>query len=192
MPWRKQSIFSLIRQEHHEGVFRVTEFWLAQAWQDRRAELYEAVYAVESRLEHPVARSLAAYLRDHSSLEVASREELTIFSGQGVEAKTAIGSIRIGESGLCPQVELESALGALRESGSKRVFIFVEGDLAGVVVLREGLREGLSGLFQDLKELGVETSVLTGDPNPQIELPDGVTMQAGCRAEEKESIVVLL
>lgn len=172
-----------------EGVFRVTEFWLAQAWQDRRAELYEAVYAVESRLEHPVARSLAAYLRDRSSPEVASCEELTIFSGQGVEAKTAIGSIRIGESGLCPQVELESALGALRESGSKRVFIFVEGDLAGVVVLREGLREGLAGLFQELKELGVETSVLTGDPNPQIELPDGVTMQVGCRAEGKESIV---
>jgi P-type E1-E2 ATPase len=86
-------------------------------------------------------------------------------------------------------VNCESALEGLRESAGKRVFIFVGGELAGVVVLREGLRAGLSALFNDLNEMGVDTTVLTGDPDPQIHLPEGVRLRSGCRAEEKESIV---
>ncbi|MGC6506045.1 MAG: heavy metal translocating P-type ATPase [Coraliomargaritaceae bacterium] len=172
-----------------EGVFRVTEFALVPAWQGRRVALCEAIYGVESRLDHPVARSLVAYLRDDYANGVSVCEKLSILPGRGVEASTAIGAMRIGEADLCPQVNHESILGVLRESGGKRVFVFVEGDLAAVLVLREGLRAGLSCLFNDLNDLNVETTVLTGDPNPQIRLPEGVCLQSGCRAEEKESIV---
>ena len=57
------------------------------------AELYETVYSVESP-GASVARSFSLF-EDHSSPEVVSCEDLN-FSGYG-EAKTAIGSIRIGE-----------------------------------------------------------------------------------------------
>ncbi len=172
-----------------EGVFRVTEFWVVPAWQDRRDSLCAAVHAVESRLEHPVARSLAGYLGEDERVGAMPCGGLHLVAGKGVEASTELGEMRIGEAELCPDADLDLVRSGLRESGGKRVFVFVEGGLAAVAVLREGLREGLSGLFRELSELGVGASVLTGDPEPQVPLPEGVSLRAGCSAEEKEAIV---
>ena len=81
------------------------------------------------------------------------------------------------------------ALEQLKEQGGKRVFVFVDDALAAVFVLRERLREGLPSVWQALADRGIQAAVLTGDPNPEIDLPAGVTMQSGLSAAEKAAIV---
>jgi Cu+-exporting ATPase len=172
-----------------EGVFRVTEFWLDPHWRERRQELCDTIYGVEARLEHPVARSLVAYLEEDCPDGGAACEGLRLVPGKGVAANTSIGRIQIGECDLCPEIDPMAAQLQLWETSGKRVYVFLEGRLVALAVLQERLREGISGLLRELNELGVEVSVLTGDSNPEISLPENVALEAGCSAEEKEQVV---
>jgi heavy metal translocating P-type ATPase len=171
-----------------ESSMRVTELLVLDAWQPRREALLSAVREVESTLSHPIARALAQHL--NLTKAVCRVEFLRTIPGQGVEAQVEFEDggrlqLRIGEPSVC-ETSVKTGASQLREVGGKRVFVFVGGTLAAIAVLRERIRPGVSDLWQELHALGVETAVLTGDPNPELELPDRVTLVAGLSASEKE------
>lgn len=166
-----------------ESAMRVTELLVVDAWQARRDELLAAVYAVESKLAHPVARAVADAL-DPADRDVSA---LRTLPGQGVEAQVGPLALRIGELIVCPEVAVADACHELKEPGGKRVFVFAEGALAAVIVLNERLREGVPSVWAALQELEIEAEVLTGDPQPEVTLP--VEVRAGLSAGEKERIL---
>lgn len=174
-----------------ESAMRVSELLVVEAWQSRRGELLGAVREVECKLSHPIARALVRYIEP--SAAVQRIETLQTIPGAGVEAVVDPGNgaclrLLIGEPTLST-ASVDSAVAQLREAGGKRVFIFVEGELAAIAVLRERMREGVPGLWSELSALGIEVSVLTGDPNPELELPTQVAICAGLSAGEKEARV---
>jgi P-type E1-E2 ATPase len=61
--------------------------------------------------------------------------------------------------------------------------------VAAVLVLVERPRAGLSSLWSQLKELGIKAVVLTGDPEPRLEMPASVPVRAGLSSEEKAAII---
>ncbi|MGB0258142.1 MAG: heavy metal translocating P-type ATPase [Coraliomargarita sp.] len=170
-----------------ESAMRVTECLVLPEWEAHREELLGAVGAVESQLKHPIARALSVYIGSAES-EVS---ELQLVAGKGVRAEVQLDGagveLRIGEFELGGGAEPYDL--GLKAQGGKRVFVFVGESLAAVFVLHERLREGVPDIWQALAEHGIKAAVLTGDPNPEIELPHGVEIQSGLSAAEKSEIV---
>jgi Cu+-exporting ATPase len=176
-----------------ESAMRVTELLVVDVWQSRRSDLLAAVREVESALSHPIARALVQSIERGGA--VCRIETLRTIPGEGVEALVELSNgacleIRIGEPSL-GQASVQSGLAQLCEAGGKQVFVFVAGALAAIVVLRERMRAGVPDLWADLAALGIEAAVLTGDPNPELELPPQVAIFAGLSAGEKEARVRL-
>ncbi|ADE53044.1 heavy metal translocating P-type ATPase [Coraliomargarita akajimensis DSM 45221] len=167
-----------------ESSMQVAELVLAPEFQSRRADILASIHSIESRLSHPVAQALASYTS--GDCEVA---DLRVIAGQGVVAQTPLGEVCIGEPGLCAACSVESIRAQLHDAGGKTVYIFVDGAVGALAVIRERMREGVASVWQQLQALSIELEVLTGDPNPQVQLPGEVRVQRGLSAAAKEAIV---
>lgn len=155
----------------------------------RAAWLRAAVVAVEEGLAHPIAEALRAdryVLSDAISGKIAVLER-RIVPGQGV-----VAHVEDGEGG---QVELavgEAALGGETESrvlrdihSGKGICVFVEGELAATVEMEERWRDGLKDVLSGLRELGIETEVVSGDPRAAEVLGAVVAVRAGLTPAQK-------
>lgn len=167
-----------------ESRMQVGEWVMNPSFEAQRDNVFAAVHSVESRLRHPVARALAVYTSGECSIR-----DLRIVSGRGVVAQTALGEVRIGEPSVCPEAECASITQRLHDARGKRVYIFIDGVAVAVAVVRERMREGVGTVWEQLAELGIDVAVLTGDPDPQVALPEGVRLRSGLSAAEKGRIV---
>jgi heavy metal translocating P-type ATPase len=176
-----------------EATLRVSEQWVAENWQAKRNKVFAMVRAVESRLTHPLAKSLVAGLPETDTLvEVCDWE---LLPGRGVQAScqlsdTERNTVQIGSHELATdEVELKAAMAALKDREGKPVFVWVEGTLAAIFVLRERIRSGVEGLWAALEGLSIEATVLTGDPEPKMDVPISVMVHQGMRAAEKSALI---
>jgi heavy metal translocating P-type ATPase len=195
-----------------ESALRVSEFWMHPTQALGRANLHAALLAAESGLTHPVARALVNYLKQDAVVSLAAAESreaatpvlndisedalerLRLIGGQGIEFRWKLGEsshlVQVGEASLCrSQDVIESVEGQLYDSKGKRVFVLVDGSVAGCFVLQERLRDGVAEIWQSLEDLQIKAHVLTGDPNPELELPDHVEIESGMSSSDKVSRV---
>jgi heavy metal translocating P-type ATPase len=194
---RTQTIFFDKTGTLSESEMVLGETLLAEPWENRREALFAALVAVESRSSHPVARTLVRQLPIDPLGSSESPEVLSvrILPGVGLEARVSIeGSevdLRIGElaDSLQSTKEVLEMERELRMQEGKRVYVSIDQELAVVFVLSERARVGVSGLWERLDALGVEAAILTGDPAPELSLPEQIPLRRGLSAEEKEQIV---
>ena len=129
-------------------------------------ELLRLAASLDQASKHIVAQTIVAEARTRG-LTLAIPTEATESPGEGIAGKVEgrsvmVGSARfiagkIGRSGLSPLAQDRSA-------GAVAVAIAVDGELAGVFILNDALREGTARLLADLRALGIERIVLaTGD-----------------------------
>ncbi|NCG09427.1 MAG: heavy metal translocating P-type ATPase [Verrucomicrobia bacterium] len=171
-----------------EASLQVTECCLVEGWRERSEALLEAVRALESKAGHPVARSLVRYCGAGEA--AAELKDLKHYPGVGIGGRVKDLELCVGEAELVPEADLTAGLALLREQQGKRVYVFVGAELAAIFVLREHLREGVDSTWAELAALGVATEILTGDPQPELDLPDSVVLRAGLLAEEKTERVM--
>lgn len=172
-----------------EDSMQVSERLLVDEWAGRRAVLFSLVHAVESRLSHPIARALIRDLEAGTTpVEIT---DLQVVPGAGVMARCRHPqlqdwlTVQLGENAMAERdAEAEVARGLKNQSG-KRVYVFIEDRLAAIFVLEERLREGAFNLWERLERLGVDGTILTGDPDPRLQLPDWVQLKSGLSAAEK-------
>ncbi|MGJ8638512.1 MAG: heavy metal translocating P-type ATPase [Opitutaceae bacterium] len=177
-----------------ESEMRVTEQLVADSFMGRRAELLAAVRAVQDRVTHPIAQALVRSIPEGDG--VVAVDDLKLLPGQGVRATVRLQGrscdLRIGEAALV-DVNFEANLNALMdqlvETEGKRTCVFVDGEPVAIFVLRERAREGVDSLWDSLRDLGIEASVLTGDPEPQFQLPEFVALHTGLSASDKSARV---
>ncbi|MGB0272609.1 MAG: heavy metal translocating P-type ATPase [Opitutales bacterium] len=167
-----------------EASMRIAELLVVESWQDRRAALLSIVYAIESKLSHPIARAIVDHLQVDHSPEVS---QLKIIPGKGASALVEGFNVEIGEASLQPTQSLQRVCESLKERGGKRTFVFIDGHVAAVFVLRERLREGVPGLRESFRKLNIEVEVLSGDPEPDIQVP--FRLRAGLSATQKAAIL---
>jgi heavy metal translocating P-type ATPase len=190
-----------------ESALRVSEFWMQATQTLERAHLLAAILSAESGLTHPVARALTHYLKQDlmnnrgepivdalassdSNASDARLEDLHLLGGQGIEFRLKVDGraylIQVGEASLCDSDSaMESVMEQLHEMNGKRIFVYVDGAIAGCFVLQERLREGVAGVWQSLKDLEIKTKVLTGDPKPDLQLPNYIRIESGMRSSDK-------
>ncbi|MFE1784870.1 heavy metal translocating P-type ATPase [Streptomyces sp. NPDC059506] len=123
--------------------------------------------AVEAESEHPLAGAVVRYARARSA-GTASARNFENVPGHGATAvvdghRVAVGSLRLAErEGVVPG-PLAAAREEMAGTGRTVVVVSVDGRAAGLIGLADAPRETSAEAVAELRALGVETVMLTGD-----------------------------
>ena len=149
-----------------EGRMAVEDVVPADGWD--RAGLLRLAGAAEAASEHPIARAISAYARDAGGpLPAAGRFES--HAGIGVDATVEGREVVVGRPALLAEdgVELDGALAerfAVEEArGRTVVAVASDGRPAGLLVLADRLKPTSKDAVGELRRLGLEPYLLTGD-----------------------------
>ncbi len=132
-----------------------------------REELLRFAASIEEKSEHPLAKAivLKAKAADQKLLET---ENFTVVSGSGVSAvingETYMGGNYkfISEYANIDENAKEKS-NALSNQGKTTVFFVKEGKLLGMIALSDTLKEDSKKAVRQLKQIGLEIVLLTGD-----------------------------
>lgn len=176
-----------------EEDLTVTDFVTTPQMQKNLKWLKEVIHAVESQIDHPVARAL-------TKLGVKAKNPFIIISsriipGKGIEAhlrdpnSESSVTIHLGEHTLMPNPESLIWAQFKNNTSKKAIYISIDGNPAAVAFLDEKLRSGLKETFKELKELGIKGMILTGDSSGQYAVIEGIEVVPGLNPEAKEAHV---
>jgi len=134
-------------------------------------ELLALTASAELRSEHPLGKAIVSHFRKQSNIILQEPQDFTMIPGRGVKAAIADKLILAGNTNLLmensvilPQGLLDTASKYLNH-GCTIIYVAINGCAAGFVALSDTLRTDACSMIKNLKELNVESVLLTGD-NP--------------------------
>lgn len=144
---------------------------------------------LETEVEHPIAYVFQAQPADQEFLNQCEVLQKKWIPGKGVEAKLTISgetnTWRLGS----PDWVLKNEEDRSTPLHKKILVLSKEGKRVADIPLTETLREGVVELFRKLKRLGIQCTILSGDPSPQWAEIEGVRIRYGLQPSEKAKIV---
>ncbi|HEV8635236.1 MAG TPA: copper-translocating P-type ATPase [Chloroflexota bacterium] len=153
-----------------EGKPRVTDVFPADGAAEGSAEdeLLRLVAAAEGRSSHPLAEAVLAELGRRGLADGLSVEEFENLAGRGVRARVGgrtvlVGTRRLMEEREVPLGRLADAADRLLGEGKTLMLVAVDGRAAGVVAAADTVRPGAARAIRELRALGVEPVMMTGD-----------------------------
>ena len=136
-----------------------------------RSELLRLVASAESRSEHPLGRAMVEYARGEGA-EPSDPSEFRMSVGRGVSATVGGSSVMVGNARMMDEAGVDvpgvyaDRADALYGAGCTTSFVAVDGAFAGMVSLSDTIRPSSVEMVAELKAMGVECVLLTGD-NPR-------------------------
>ncbi len=123
--------------------------------------------AAESLSEHPLAQAVVRFARDRG-VELSPAADFEASVGHGVNATVGGHAVVVGSSRLIHEVGIDaSALAeraaSLEAQGKTVVYTAVDGRLAGAIAIADTLKAETRGTVAELKRLGLEVAMVTGD-----------------------------
>ncbi len=123
--------------------------------------------SVERNSEHPLGEAVVRKAKEQG-LDLAGVEDFDALSGQGVRAKQdgqeiLIGNKRLMESWGLDLTPVQVSAEVLAEQGKTLMFVAQGGKIIGLMALADTLREHSLEAVAELKRLGLEVVMLTGD-----------------------------
>ncbi len=130
-------------------------------------DLLRLVAAVEVGSEHPLGEAIVARARA-LGIDPPKAERFAAIAGQGVQADVEGRSVALGNRALMDNLGVQpngSTDGAetLARSGATPMFVAVDGQDAGLIAVADTLRPESPEAIAQLKALGLEVWMLTGD-----------------------------
>lgn len=161
-----------------QGRFSVRHFRLHQSPYSAQ-ELTNLIANLEAYSEHPIARAFSGLL--HSQLQL-SDVELQVGAGLSALWQPQSGAapvrVKVGSAAFCQQPQTQA-----------QVYCTINGILAASVELSDALRPETRTLMQSLKNLHIQSSIITGDSSAQAEeVATGLGVQQlwkSCTPEQK-------
>ncbi len=130
-------------------------------------ELLRLAAAAEVGSEHPLGEAIVGYARE-LGLELPKAEHFQAFEGQGVQARIDGREVLLGNEPLLAGYGIElDGLGeraaALAATGATPMFVAVGDQPVGLIAVADTLRPESKVAVEQLKALGLEVWMLTGD-----------------------------
>ena len=142
----------------------------------REQDVLRLAGAVEAASEHPVARAIAAAAAAAPSTgatddagTLPSVQEFRSAPGGGVSGTVEGRALMAGRRGWLEQNGIvldagqRATLASAEEGGATAICVAVDGKAAGIISLRDTVKEGSAAAVDRLKELGLRPILLTGD-----------------------------
>ena len=165
------------------------EAFTVLAGQDGNRVLTLAASA-QSGSEHPLGKAMVAEA-ERLGLALVPVERFTAVPGQGVEAQAAGETVLIGNESLLRDRGI-----VIPEGESSGIWICLNGRPAATVTLRDRIRPDAAQAVADLRALGVDVALLTGD---RLSVAQAVgralgieTIRADARPQDKAAYVAEL
>jgi len=123
--------------------------------------------AIELSSEHPVAEAIVRAAK-HKNLELPATYAFKALPGQGVTAEINKQPIALGNQALMASLSintdnLETQAKIFREQGATIIFISIDLQAAGFIVVTDPIKPSTPKALQDLKRAGLTLVMLTGD-----------------------------
>lgn len=156
-----------------KGIFTVVDVIAETQFSSEEVLFFAAI--AESHSSHPIARSIVeSYSKDYSKelnkSEIIDYQEI---AGQGVMVKIKNKVIHLGNKKLGEKQFLAKTNEALEEkdtSGSLSIYLWVDKEFAGEIILSDVIKEDSRKAIEDLKKAGIENIImLTGDEKKTAE-----------------------
>jgi len=123
--------------------------------------------AVESKSEHPLAEAVVKKAREEK-LKIGSATHFQAIPGHGAEAvvakkKVLLGNLKLMQDRKVSVKTLESEVESLQTGGKTVMLLAVDGQIAGIISLADTLKPGARAVLAELKNMGIEVVIVTGD-----------------------------
>jgi Cu+-exporting ATPase len=130
-------------------------------------ELLRLVASAERGSEHPLGEAIVAHAND-LGLKTAGVDSFNAVAGRGIEATVEGRDLLVGNSRMMAESRIElNGLGEradlLATQGKTPMFVALDGQPAGIVAVADTLKPESREAVQELKALGLEVWMLTGD-----------------------------
>ncbi len=127
----------------------------------------DKISAIESKNSHPLASAVVEYAKK-TALKV---EEYSYVVGKGVSGKVGADCYKIGNKAYVNYQSISKEIKnyVQKNSGKTPLFIEKNGNVIGVLLAFDKIKESSVKAVQSLKEIGVETVLLSGDDKRVIE-----------------------
>ena len=155
------------------GVMSVND---VSAGSDATGDVLVLAAAVESGSEHPIAQAIVRAAREEleNSAENTGRDtardaalpqvsDFTTTAGRGVSGTVDGRTVTVGRPGADLPSGLQDAFDSAQQSGGTPVVVEVDGSPAGVITVRDTVKESSAAAVAELKEMGLTPWLLTGD-----------------------------
>src|SRR5690606_35972852 len=130
-------------------------------------ETLSLLASAEKGSEHPLADAIVAYATENS-VPLVETEEFRAIPGHGIEAVIGGKTILVGTRKLMNDhhisvSEVEEELVNYETNGNTAMLIAVDGEFKGIIAVADTVKETAAQAIRELKELGLEVIMLTGD-----------------------------
>ena len=158
-------------------------------------QIFALAASAEQYSEHPLGKAIVRCYKQKNKDNLLQTEEFQMIPGRGVSAMVDKSSVLAGnremlsERSIEVHKETQDEIESYVQQGSTVIFVAVEKELAGYVVLNDALRSESANMIQELKKLKVQPILLTGDnENAAITIAKMVhidEVKAKCLPEDK-------
>ena len=130
-------------------------------------DLLALAAGVESRSEHPLAVAVVGGAQKRG-LTVVPPEDFLSITGKGVSANVAgrrvlVGSRRLMRDEGIDTSGIEEELRRVEEEAKTGMIVAVDGTVQGLIAVADPLKEDSRAAIQELKAMGLDTAIVTGD-----------------------------
>ena len=132
-----------------------------------REEILRYAGSVERESEHPIGKAIAQKA-EAESLDIHAVKSFAAVPGKGVHAvigdtRILLGNPLLMEDFGVPAREWKERAGRMEEKGRTVMFLAVDGKITGLLSVADTLKQGAASVVRELKSLGLEVTMLTGD-----------------------------
>jgi len=148
------------------GEFGVVETWPVTG--STKNEVLELAASLDALSEHPIARAVVAKAQEQG-LPLEDTKRFGALKGRGVKAFVGSHEVMVGGVSLLESIGVrvpEELTGELQVAGTKGqtiIFVLKDMTIVGAIALADIIREESREAIASLKEMGVRTSMITGD-----------------------------
>ena len=144
-----------------KGTFEVTS---VDTYSDEftRAQILSFAAGLESRSEHPIGKGILAKA-DEESVDLPSVDDFQAVKGKGVTGRVSGTSVEVVSPGYLEENGISRPESAGEGGGVTRVFVLVDGTLAGSISLSDAIRPESYKAVEALHKRGIKCWMLTGD-----------------------------
>ena len=132
-------------------------------------QIFALAASAEQYSEHPLGKAIVRCYKQKNNDNLLQTEEFQMIPGRGVSAMVDKSSVLAGNREMLSErwievhKETQDEIESYIQQGSTVIFVAVEKELAGYVVLNDTLRSESANMIQELKKLKVQPILLTGD-----------------------------
>ncbi|MDR6847791.1 Cu+-exporting ATPase [Sphingomonas sp. BE270] len=132
-----------------------------------RTTVLSAAAAVEARSEHPLARAVVSAAK-HERLSIEPVDAFDSQTGRGVSGSVASRSVLVGNAEQmtlagADTAPLADAADRYRSEGAGVMFVAIDGQLAGLLVVADPIKRSARAAVAALRAEGLRIVMLTGD-----------------------------